>query len=276
VPNEKLPWAICAFLFAVFAVSSWNVPLSRSGYDAADVNQLSESARTGSLGRQAALPALGVFAVASLARRRRHNTRPNRWAVTVVCLYVIWVCASVAWTVDVDLTAKAAARFVFMCLGALAIAERLSIRQLALVTFTISGLTLLSCLLYEVSTGSFNPGEPSWRLSGLMHPVSQGWNCSLLTISSLYLSRCSRTHPQAYRVALVLGVVSLALTKSRLAFAATLATVAIDYVWHFSGIQKVAAFAASGSGLSFAMLTMGYRARDGILAFGRGVDGKPV
>jgi exopolysaccharide production protein ExoQ len=254
---SHFPWILFIFLFVVFAMSSWNLTRPRDGYDAADANELSETAESGSLGRQIALTCLGLFALAT-ARSTFRNIRVNGLTGAAFLAYVTWACASVAWSTDIGLTSKAAVRLLLMCCGALAISKRLTIRQIAHVAFGISALTLLISLALEITSGTFGPANPSWRLAGVMHPVSQGWNCSLLCLAAQHLStHASRASKYAYRSAMVLGIVFLTLTKSRMAFAATLLSMAIYYLWNSTQLQRVISLAAFGSAVCLALLFMG-------------------
>jgi O-antigen ligase len=79
-----------------------------------------------------------------------------------------------------------------------------------------------------------------------MHPVSQGWNCGLLCLSALYLSKASlHSHRHMYRVLMIIGLVFLALTKSRMAFASTIVCLGIVYIRSLSPLQRVASMTAS-------------------------------
>lgn len=257
ITTSDFPWILFIFLFVVFAMSSWNITRPRDGYDAANADELSETAEGGSLGRQIALTCLGLYALATVSPTFR-NIRVNGLTGAAFLAYVAWACGSVAWSTDIGLTTKASVRLLLMCCGALAISRRLTIRQIAHIAFWISALTLLTSLALEIISGTFDPPNPSWRLSGVMHPVSQGWNCSLLCLAAQYLStHASRAYKYAYRSAMVLGIVFLALTKSRLAFAATLLSMAIYYLWNATRMQRAISVTASGTAVCLALLFAG-------------------
>ncbi len=255
--SSDFPWILFIFLFVVFAMSSWNIIRPQEGYDAANANELSETAENGSLRTQIGLTCLGLYALAT-ARSTFRGIRANGLTSAALLAYVVWACASTLWSTDIGLTSKATVRLLLMFCGALAICTRLTLRQITYLAFGISGLTLLISVTLEIVAGTFDPVNPSWRLSGVMHPVSQGWNCSLLCLSAQHLSTDgSRAHKYAYQSAMILGIVFLALSKSRLALAATLLCMAIYYFWNSTQLQRLISVAALGSVLSLALLAIG-------------------
>jgi exopolysaccharide production protein ExoQ len=271
--SPTFPWGIFIFLFVVFVMSSWDTRLRRDGYDAADATELMETAATGSLGRQVALSCLGLYGLVTLASLTVRKPQVNGLAGAAFLAYIAWACASVLWSTDVELTSKASVRLLLMCLGALAIARRLTIRQIAHITFSISALTLLVSIVAELALGTLDPANASWRLSGVMHPVSQGWNCGLLSISAVYLSRCSsRLRRWVYRVVLVCGISCLLLTKSRMALASTLLSMVIYYLWNSTLLQRVLGVTFCGAAVCLIAFAVGNNNIQHYAAFGRDVE----
>jgi O-antigen ligase len=269
ISSTRFPWAVFIFLLAVFAFSSWDFTPSHNGYDAANADELSETAQTGSIGRQVALTCLGLYALYTARSPRSRKIHSNGLIGVALLAYIAWACASLIWTVDVDLTGKAAARLLLMFFGAVAIARKLTIQQIAKITLGISLVTLLVGVCDELTLGTFDPGSPEWRLSGMMHPVSQGWNCGLLCLSALYLSKVPPlSHRHIYRIAMAIGLVSLALTKSRMALASTIVCMAIVYIRDLNPLQRVASVTASGVVACIAALAMADNAKH-YVAFGR-------
>jgi O-antigen ligase len=269
ISSTRFPWAVFIFLLAVFAFCSWDFTPSDNGYDAANADELSETAQTGSIGRQVALTCLGLYALYTARSPASRKIRSNGLIGATFLTYIAWACASLVWTADVDLTGKAAARLLLMFLGAIAIARKLTIRQIAQITLGISLVTLLVGVCDEVALGTFDPASPEWRLSGMMHPVSQGWNCGLLCLSALYLSKVHPlSHRHIYRIAMIIGLVCLVLTKSRMALASTVICMAIVYVRDLNPMQRVASAAGSGVVACIAALAMSDSAKH-YAAFGR-------
>ena len=245
--DRCFPWVLAAFLFVIFAMSSWNLAPPREGYDAANPGELSDTAEAGSLARQIALTCLGLYSIATLGFKGP-RVKVNGKTGLAVSAYIIWTCASIFWSTDVNLTSKATIRLLLMYAGAVAISRRVTIEQLARITFLISTLTLAVSVALEIMWGTFEPINPLWRLSGVMHPVSQGWNCSLLCLSAQYVAKHSRGLSKVINVGgMTLGTICLALTKSRLAFASTILVMAIYYFWNSSRLQRAIMIAACGS-----------------------------
>jgi len=275
--RTNFPWVIFLFLFAVFALSSWKFYKPTEGYYAEDAYQISETARTGSLQRQIGLTSLGVFAALSLLRKTRSRVRINGCMGVLFLLYIGWTVMSIIWTVDMWLTVKGTLRFVLMCLGALAIAKTLSMRETVLLTFYTCILTLLISVVIELSLGTFNPFDASWRLSGVMHPVSQGWNCSLLGLSALLLSRNEQKSRSFYFGVFVIGLFFLLLSKSRMAVSATILSIIVYCFLTFTRSRKVALLILSTIFICLTYFILGdeiatYSAK--IASFGRGSAGQ--
>lgn len=272
--GDKFPWALFAFLFLVFAISGWSFSPKPNGYDMSNGEEIAALARNGSLGRQITVALLGIYGVATLFRHRFKNVRVNGWSGVAFLLFVAWACISIQWSADFQLTAKAAVRLLAMCFGAVAVATQLSSRKIASVIFRMSLLTLLIGVATELLRGTFQPSNDFWRLSGPMHPVSMAWNCSLLSLSSFYLSKTSHSLRNAYRTALIVGMISLTLTKSRMAFAST-ALVLLLYIFiELARPLRVAAVAALAGCICLGFLVIGARSERHIVSFGRGIDGQ--
>ncbi len=274
---SKLTWVVFVFLLTVFALSSWQLTRPQdvydsSWYDVSDAAELSETAVNGIIARQAALICLGLYAVVTARLAGTRKLHVNGFMGAAFLAYIVWASASACWSTDVALSSKAAVRLLLMCLGALAVSRQLTIRQLAHITCYITATTLAVSLLAEVYWGTFAPLSTLWRLSGVMHPISQGWNCGLLSISALYVSSgCSGAKRLGYQSGMFVGLCFLALTKSRMAFAATLLTMGMYHLWNSTLLQRLAVLAAVGTVVCLALLMMGSRVQH-YAAFGREAD----
>jgi len=272
--DKRFPWVLFAFLFAVFALSSWNFRPPPNGYDMSNGQEIAGMAEVGSSGRQLAISILGIYGVVSIVRNRCRNISSNGWSTAALVLYVVWVCASIGWSVDTELTAKAAVRLVAMWTGAVAVGTQLSLRQIARLTFYSSLGTTVIGIIIELVSGIFAPLNTSWRLANPMHPVSMGWNCGLLCISALYLSKNLQTRRGAYRLAVISGLVCLVMTKSRMAFVSTLLVLFLYILADFTPALRLAGIAASGSAVCLGALMLGQRSERTLASFGRGIEGQ--
>ena len=272
----KFPWVIFVCLFVIYVFSSWNFYKSAEGYYSADTYTISEEAQTGSLNRQIALMSLGAFALVYLLRKTRRRVQINGLLGILFLLYIAWIVLSIIWTVDTWLTVKAILRFTLMCMGALAIAKTLSIREIIILTLYVCLITLLISLSYELYLGTINPLDLAWRLSGVMHPISQGWNCSLLCLSALLLSRYTSRSRVYYLCIFIIGLICLLLTKSRMAFFATILSVSIFWFMVSTKYRNTAFIMASVVVICLAYFIAGDEIiKDSmrIAAFGRGMSG---
>jgi exopolysaccharide production protein ExoQ len=270
--NPRFPIGLFAVLFIVFAMSSWNIRTARDGFDAGNVTELTETAHTGSLYRQLGLTVLAIYAVYNLVAKRLPPICVNWWSGAAFLLLIVWTSASMMWSIDNELTARGLARFLVICLGAFVVGRMVTIRQLAKVTFYLSALTLICSIGVEIAANDFVPSSPAWRFSGLMHPVSQAWNCSMLAISAVFLSSCGRRRIW-YPTVAFFAIAFLVLTKSRLAFASTLLTICVFYLLRSTRTQRVVTIALSCSALCLVLLADGHTIQK-LIAFGRGDDGQ--
>lgn len=267
---------IFVFLFTVFGMSSWEFHNAAIGFDAADAATISDQARIGSQARQIALAALGGFSALLLVKRTRYRVTLNGLLGAGFLFYICWVVLSITWSIDTGLTLKAVVRFILMCAGALAIAKTMSIRQIAVLTFYMCLLTLIVSVVYEYHLGTFAPLDDAWRLSGALHPVAQGWNCSLLCLSALYISHDAERGAKTWVCIFIVSLAFLLLTKSRMTFGATLAGIGTYWVIVLRRPQKVTLVLATVICLCLMYFVAGDHIGSyslDIASFGRGKDG---
>ena len=65
-------------------------------------------------------------------------------------------------------------------------AARLSQIRTAALAVCVCGFTLHRIARGGIVSGTFSPFDGTWRFAGVVHPVTQGWNCGLLAIASLH------------------------------------------------------------------------------------------
>lgn len=164
-----------------------------------------------------------------------------------------------------------------MSAGAIAVAHKVTSRQIVKCALLISAATLGASILAELLHYS-EIGSEEWRFGGVMHPVSQAWNCSILSLSAWHLAAFSPKRRALYRLTIGIGILFLALTKSRVAFGATLVSILVSRIASLDGRRKTQA-------LILAVLTVGacitamaisegvQRFTLALASFGRGVEG---
>lgn len=275
-PRVRLPWFSSLFLLFVFAIASWHLSLGWNWTMVPSATQLEASVSTGSDAREIALLVLGMYAIVSIVRLRQWPLRPSGLAGLALLSYIAMACASVAWTVDQALTIRAVARLLLMSAAAIAIAQSLTLRQITKLAFCVSAATLAVSTIIEADRG-LHVVNAGWRFAGVMHPVSQAWNCSILVLAGYHLSRSSYRHRALFRFGASTGLVFLALTKSRAAFIGTLLAMAM--CWYSTrtrsarASRRILALAVAAGLAGVLLIVTVSEPGSSLLAFGRGSEG---
>ncbi|HET7208405.1 MAG TPA: O-antigen ligase family protein [Terriglobales bacterium] len=277
--ETDIPWQLVLFLLVVFVLATWNHLSLSDSNNVVSADELAETVRNGSIQREIALLCLGAYGLVDLIRRRGGSIHPNGAAGVALICYALWVCVSLAWTADLQITSRAIARFILMGVAAIAIASKLTLRQLAKVAFHISMFTLCLSVIAELVWGSWNLANPAWRFSGLMHPVAEGWNCAVLIISALHLSNSSQRFRRFYRIAAGVGFVFLALTKSRMTLGCVVFALFVHFLLSLTASRRITAvfLGLSGSGTFLAAVAISRQLQEYVFegaAFGRGAEGQ--
>jgi O-antigen ligase len=218
----KTPWGLSLFLLVIFALAGPFDPSHSQGLGVAGLDETVQLIEKGSAQRPIALFSLGLFALVALLSKRRSRLRVNGPLGWSLLFFLFLALASPAWAEDSSLTIRRVGVLVLLSLGAVAVAARLSqIRTVALAVCVCS-LTLIISLAVEIASGTFSPFDGTWRFSGVLHPVVQGYNCGLLAIASLALAAaCPRSRNRFILLALV-ALLFLGLTRSRMPLASTI------------------------------------------------------
>jgi exopolysaccharide production protein ExoQ len=212
----NMPWRFSLCLLTVFALTSPFDPTQPGKFGVTGLDELGQQLEKGSVQREVALLFLGVLALITFLNKKYWRLRINGLLGWLMLTYVAIALASPAWAEDPSLTIRRAGVLALLFLGALAMVARYSeIQIVALTVFTCS-FTLIVSLAVEIAAGTFRPFDGTWRFSGVLHSVSQGWNCGLLAISSLALA-CVLPRRRGRLICLALtAFVFLGLTRSRM------------------------------------------------------------
>lgn len=226
---QRFPWLTFLFVAVVFFYSQEGMDFLNKGVQASNPPEaeLLAGVVEGSLSREIALMALGLFAVISLIRHREARLRPNGTFGWTVLFYVGWAILSLAWAEDRVLTFRRLAIFAILCLAAAAIASRLAPRGILLLTFFCTFLFLFVGVLGELALGAFHPFMPGYRFAGSLGPNPQGINCALLLLSGVAAAHTDRRRRIVFGTSAMLGFAFLALTGSRTALAAAIFSVVV-------------------------------------------------
>ena len=177
----------------------------------------------GNMKRRLALVAVALFAVYSLARTE-NRFRFNLPSGLLLLFYLGWVQLSLSWSVDVPFTLRRLVTVDILWLLAVVFAARYSLRELAIISVLVAGTSLALGVANELRWGTINPLSEHWRFSGIYHTVSMGWNCGILALSAMFLVTDEEHGGRRFLLWLILvvAIVFLLLTKSRMAVASTL------------------------------------------------------
>ncbi len=202
-----------------------------------------EKLQGGKTSRQIALVCLGVFAVASLVRPNRNRLRINGALGWFVTLYALWILYSIVWAPDKVFTAKRIITFVIMLISCVAIAERSRLLELYCLVFFLTFVAVTLGLGNEIRLGTFNPPDPYWRLSGMVHAIHLGWLAGLLSLSSMaMMDLASPKYKKILWCVVFYGLLVLFWTKSRMALAACVIGIMTFYYLRTSLHNKAITF----------------------------------
>lgn len=226
---RRFPWLIVLFLAVVFFFTQEGMHFLDKGVQASNPSEteLTAGVVDGSLSREIALIALGLFAVISLIRQGGARLRPNGALGWIVLLYVGWAILSLVWAEDRGLTFRRVTVFVILCLAAAAIARQLTLHGILLLTFFCTVLFLIVGVLGELALGAFHPFTLGYRFAGSLGPNPQGINCALLLLSGVASAHTAKHGRMLFGAWAMLGFVFLALTGSRTGLAAVIFALAV-------------------------------------------------
>jgi exopolysaccharide production protein ExoQ len=221
------PWLVFVFLTIVFFFVYHDIATARDGYYPSQ-DELAAAVAEGSASRRIALLALGAFAMVSLIRQRAGGRiRINGALGFLVVGFAGLAFVSPVWAEDRLLSLTRVAVLAILCIAALAITLRYSLREIILWALFSSGAYVALGILLELIFGNFHPLASGYRFAGTLHPNSQGINCAILLLSAVATADLEKTGRMFFRICAVVGFVFLALTASRTAFAAALVALAL-------------------------------------------------
>jgi exopolysaccharide production protein ExoQ len=227
----RFPWAAFLFLsLAFFLTVHWPLTAQTTldDYNRSQDDIVAEAA--GSAVRQVVLVVLFIMAVLSLFRPSDRRLRIDGVQGWLVIGYAAWALLSPIWAQDFDLTAKRLMSFAILCVVAVAVVRRFSLRQIIMWTLFTTVLFLLVALALELVSGAFRPFVPGYRFSGTQHPNGEGVECGLLFLSAVALAKIEKLRRRQFGVIALLGFIFLILTASRTSLTATLLAVAVFLV----------------------------------------------
>jgi exopolysaccharide production protein ExoQ len=249
--RKKLPWLLFFFLYVVIInISHFSFTFSAEPPALQDTIDL---VTTGDLTRQLFLLVLGLFGIHQLTKRSANQLNGISKIGVVQVLLLAVVCSSFLWSDDPFLTLKRVVALATVSLGALALARKLSWRELVIFTFAGAGATLILSIGAELYLGTFTPLSGSYRFSGVMHPNAQGFNCATLLVSAYIYSKKTTRYSVFYKLSCVFAIIFLVLTKSRTSLIAGTSVCLICYVLLTPNVRK-----ALRNGALLAAISLGF------------------
>jgi exopolysaccharide production protein ExoQ len=251
----RFPWAAFLFLsLAFFLTVHWPLTAQTTldDYNRSQDDIVAEAA--GSAVRQVVLVVLFIMAVLSLFRASDRRLRIDGVQGWLVIGYAAWALLSPIWAQDFELTAKRLMSFAILCVVAVAVVRRFSLRQIIVWTLFTTVLFLLVAIGLELVSGAFRPFVPGYRFSGTQHPNGEGVECGLLFLSAVALAKIEKLRRRQFGVIAVVGFIFLILTASRTSLSATLLAVAVFLV--IGSSQRTRAVVVPALGICVCLLVL--------------------
>jgi len=204
------------FIAAVFVIATPILNFNVTTINASDaVDEVAGHLAGGNLGRQIALITLGAFALLGLVRRKEKRFQINGMLGWFILFYLALAILSILWSIDARFTIKRVGILLMLSLGALYVADRLSLQEIIALVFFTNAAYFMSALFILIATGYFHPLSPSWRFGFNVHPIVQGWQCGLLILSSIALAKTTEKKRVFYYGVALIAFFFLVLTRSR-------------------------------------------------------------
>ena len=209
-----MPWGTFLFLLAVFAFATPLIKFGRTA-DLDSALAMNELLLQGTWYRQISLLALAAFALFNLLRSKSRRFQINGLLGWLVLFYLVWATLSITWSINPLFTLKRVGILLIFSMGALYVANRLSLQETIALVFFICAVSILGGLVFLMTHHSFFPFRGSWRFGGTVHPIQQGWHCGLLMLSAFALSEKAEQNRAVYLGIAFIVFLLLILTRSR-------------------------------------------------------------
>ena len=213
--STRFPWVTFLFLAAVFFVTQHDLFfLLLEGFDRS-ADFIVKDTIEGSLKRKISFLSLGLFGIVSLMCQGRNQLKINGLLGWLILFYLFGALISIVWAEDIALTLRRLVVLAMFCLGALAISQSFSLRDIIFFLLLCTGFYLLIGIVVEIAYGTFSPFTAGYRFAGTLHPNLQGVNCTLLLISGITLAQSEKRGRNFFLACALIGLFFLVITKSR-------------------------------------------------------------
>jgi exopolysaccharide production protein ExoQ len=217
--KKKISWWLYSFLLCIFFFAQpfdlfYSVRYLDPGEELENVDAQIREIELGNKMRVVSLFSLGAFAVISLTQQRHHLKIKGALSYLVL-MFLIWAFLSITWADDPFLTARRLVVLGMLCLGAWALAERFSFREIIEFAFFSGCLSLILGLLCEIILGTLQPMQSGYRFGGEMHPIYQAYNCGMITLAAIALANSAKRRRFIFILSALIAALCLMFTKSR-------------------------------------------------------------
>jgi O-antigen ligase len=167
---------------------------------------------------------------------RQFNWR--HWLVWCGLAFVAWNFLSILWSIDMMQSFRKLTILGLMLMGALGLAKRFEMEDFIWISILSITAFVLAGVFAEVALGTFRPWRHDYRFAGTCHPNDQGLQCALLVLAAGFAEFAERDRPWLRRALMLLGLVGLALSKSRTTLIAFVAAAAIALILRSRGAKR--------------------------------------
>ena len=182
--------------------------------------EVAQGIEAGSELRRFGVLSIGAFGALTVMRSRQHRLRIRGSMGAAIFIFFAWASASLVWSDDFALALRRVTSFAILWFAAYAVASHYKQREVVFFLF-LGGVAFISLgVVAELTLGTFDPTNPAYRFCGTIHPNHQGWNCATLALSGIAMGSADRRRRLLYLGGAMMGIVALALTKSRTSVAA--------------------------------------------------------
>jgi O-antigen ligase len=162
----------------------------------------------------------------------------QHWLVWCGLAFIAWNFISILWSIEAMQSFRKLAILGLMVVGGLGLAKRFEMEDLIWISILSITAFVLAGVLAELALGTFRPWRHDYRFAGTCHPNDQGLQCALLVIAAGFAEFVERDRPWLRRALIALGLVGLAMSKSRTTLVAFMAAMALALILRSRGVQR--------------------------------------
>jgi hypothetical protein len=157
--------------------------------------------------------------------------------VVATTAWLGWETCSVLWSVNAPLSLRRLPQWIITAVVGFLAGAALGVKGCLMAIALVCAAYLVAGIANELLNGTRDP-EVGYRFAGTLHPNQQALNCALLVFSSCWLG-ATESIPSAIAIGgMIAGMGGLGLTRSRLAFYASVTAALISIAMTPSGSNR--------------------------------------